>query len=168
MLRPSSVSSQRSLKASLTNYFDGADTIAYMQRNAQEEIKSKARRLSVVVAGPQAAQPSKRDTSSKGLVDQVGQQVKKKVRKVNKSFVPRWLSGDEIPWVVHHNMEHTIVDSVWSFPLVIGLIPVGRVMSILLFMLVSLNALMQVTSHLCPPLASPPSLAPASPRSTSH
>ena len=125
-LKPTSVSSGRAVKPSLTSYFEVTEEISY-QKHTSHRAEHHAGRINV-------EQPTAKSSTRSKIVG-----------RFNNSWIPSWLSGDEPPWLTHHAIEHTMPESVWSLPLVIGLLPVGRASSLMLLSLTVLNTVIQVT-----------------------
>ena len=57
---------------------------------------------------------------------------------------PKWMRRPEKRWMMHREVEHEMVASIWSVPLVAGLLPVGRAASVVMLLLLAVNTGIQV------------------------
>ena len=68
---------------------------------------------------------------------------------LSSTLSPTWASDllrPEQMWMRHRNEEVELQPSVWSAPLVMGLLPIGRAGSIMMLSLLAVNTMMQVAS----------------------
>ena len=115
---------QRSRRSSLSGYFDRNTVLSY-DSGSEPELTRRGRKLS--------------DASIR---------VKKAAAKITPKWIrkaaPRWMRRKEKRWMMHREVEHEMVASVWSVPLVAGLLPVGRAASVVMLLLLAVNTGIQV------------------------